>query len=140
MTLHRYDAMIRGVVNVGIFLLAKQHFQINPDDVFRDLDLAGKHADWRSSMAIRRRAVYLAVVGFGIPQAHVAGALSISRQAVFRMMREVEEERDDRKIDLALDDFVALAERGVSWVNRQSATARSASRISSLNSSLASEN
>jgi DNA-binding CsgD family transcriptional regulator len=59
---------------------------------------------WMVEMAaLRRRAIYLAVVAYGCPQRAVARALGVSHVAVLKQVRRVEDERDDPALDRWLD-------------------------------------
>lgn len=60
------------------------------------------------AMRARREAVYLTSIAQDISQAELASALGMKKQSVSRMLRTVEDSRDDPAVDHELD---ALAEK-----------------------------
>ena len=64
---------------------------------------------WRAAAVVRHRAIYLTVTTLDVPGS-VAGALAgVSKQAVSKVLRSVEDSRDDPAIDLLLSEAAACA-------------------------------
>jgi hypothetical protein len=51
---------------------------------------------------LRQRAIYLTVIGFDVPLSQAAVAAGVTKQAVSKALRRIEDEREDPKIDALL--------------------------------------
>lgn len=64
------------------------------------------------AMQARREAIYLMATGFDVRAAEIARGLGVSRQAVSRMVAQVEAERDAPEIDARLEKITAAMRAG----------------------------
>ncbi len=64
------------------------------------------------AMRARREAIYLLVAGVDLPAAQIARELGVSRQAVSRMVAQVEAERDLAEVDRRLEKITAAMRAG----------------------------
>lgn len=63
---------------------------------------------------VRQRALYLIVTGFDVPLSQAALAAGISKQAVSKALRRIEDQRDDPEVDQMLDRLQNWLTGGVS--------------------------
>lgn len=103
------STLIRACFNASLFCIAKLH-GLDPRRVAQCplQPPLGNRPFWLEAMRARRQAIYLVITLMDVPQSDVARALNIARWAVGRMMRQVEDERDDPAIDRALDELSFL--------------------------------
>lgn len=77
-------------------------------------NLKGDEA-WLIAATVRHQAIYLTVTTLDVPGSAAAVAANISKQAVSKALRSVEDSRDDPAIDRMLDEFEGLVRgQGVS--------------------------
>lgn len=85
---------------------------LNPAHVLDRADTPGIGAGWKKTAIARHRALYLLVTAHGLPMVRAASAAGISKQAVSKALRAVEDSRDDDATDRALDRLAALMTGG----------------------------
>lgn len=78
---------------------------LNPADIKRQAPELNRPKDpaWLAAARVRRRAMYLVVVALDVPAAKVAEALGLTRQAVSKAIKELEDARDEPAIDAELE-------------------------------------
>lgn len=64
--------------------------------------------DKAAASLCRQRALYLIVTELNVPLVVAASYAGISKQAVSKSLRQIEESRDDQKVDRLLDDMAGL--------------------------------
>lgn len=85
---------------------------LNPAHVLDRADTPGIGAGWKKTAIARHRALYLLVTAHGLPMVRAAAAAGISKQAVSKALRAVEDSRDDDATDHALDRLATLMTGG----------------------------
>lgn len=68
---------------------------------------ATQSPEWRAAAEVRRIAIYLLNTAIGFPQATVARAAGVTRQAVWDACRAIEQQRDDQDLDRMLTELTA---------------------------------
>lgn len=94
------DDLVRGIYRTTLYVICQR----------RCLDFDTIAAGDANSIAFdppamraRREAIYLTVVAQDVGQAEVAAALNMKKQSVSRMLKTVEDDRDDPALDHELD-------------------------------------
>ncbi|MFK8250204.1 hypothetical protein [Ancylobacter terrae] len=64
-------------------------------------------AQWRAAAEVRHRALYLLVTVHDVSMAAAAGVAGISKQAVSKALRGIEDDRDDERADRGLEMLAA---------------------------------
>ncbi|WP_143111095.1 hypothetical protein [Pseudovibrio denitrificans] len=112
----RTGDLISSVYQMFVGLLA-QAKGLSPLDVVQadpHANLKGDEA-WLIAATVRHQAIYLTVTTLDVPGSAAAVAANISKQAVSKALRSVEDSRDDPAIDRMLDEFEGLVRgQGVS--------------------------
>ncbi|WP_200962348.1 hypothetical protein, partial [Pseudovibrio sp. POLY-S9] len=105
----RIGDLIGSVYQMFVGLLS-QAKGLSPLDVVQadpHANLKGDEA-WLVAATVRHQAIYLTVTTLDVPGSAAAAAAKISKQAVSKALRSVEDSRDDPAIDRMLDEFEGL--------------------------------
>lgn len=108
------SVFVRAAFNAALYIIARQS-GLDPAVVAAAPEQAplSERKAWAAAMKVRRQAIYLTITLLDVPQADMARALGISRPAVTRLVREVEDQRDDPALDRALDELGFLTGAGI---------------------------
>lgn len=69
-------------------------------------------AQWRAAAPARHRAIYLTVTALDIPISEMAEAVGITKQGVSKLLREIEDARDDGDLDQDLERWERILTGG----------------------------
>ena len=108
--LQKQDAVSQNLLYGGIYrtsvVLVAMTQKVNPQRCL--LARQDNWSEWKYSANVRRMAVYYAVVFFNVPAHEMAKLLDVSRAAISKILKEVEDARDVDLVDATLTYFEAM--------------------------------